>query len=1113
MFRAAPAVESPQAFAACSGSLSREQAMALELSLDDIRRAWDSRDPDLSALIVSLANAADPRPDKPPREGALTYASFSQHLQSWSFRRSSPQERARYRIDSMRALEAEEAEVPLPPRLRLHEVLLDLWRRSDGAYERAALLEAIAKVPLRWGPWRGLKQIFKEAEAKGDLEVFAALAARFDAAYASKQRKVGEISRQTLGYLVRRAWRYLRRLGEAAPPAYVDAAVAVLRHYEDNTSWTNTWVYNHIVHHGTKKYSRRNFNLYRSGSLQLGERAFAELWRRTPRPVLQLLERARSEQVRKLAVQALKTDFRANLREVEAPWVARLVAVGSATVDEFVIWLLANVPRFDQGSFRELGLHEPVLQLLDSRCDAARVYAAQYARTHARDLALDRLILLANNSNAEVRKLVADLLGDRDPRKDVGLDAWGRLLGTQHGHDLAVAALRKHFGARELTPEWFRDRLLDSRPKVFAFASDLLPKVHTYKALGGEFFRALLDDPRISGKSTLFALDALSRLPGEELGKDFLARMVLHPFARQTVLQWISEEKIKAEDIDAGFWRAVAFQPTWAEDKWIAELLASGRPWARELKFDEGLAATALGFLSDVRRFRPSQLGFDWLMQLALRPEPQYRNFALEYMTKALVPADFAPKQEEAAPQAATGAAKADLGGKTFLFTGKLATMKRDEAEAKVSAANGKNAGSVTAKLDYLVIGDEGSPLYGQGRKGSKQVAAEKLIDKGAPLKIISETAFLQMLAGEQRSFSGDAVAAGCERLWEMATGPGPADAPQADFARQYIRRHHPDICLALTDRPVDPGAEVPAEFLSWERVRPLLTDSRAPVRQFGLDLARWELARWAPPLSELLGVVEAPYPEVREFIGKALLAEDTPDNRRFRIDPSTLTPIAVYPFCESLVPEVRALGMSLVRRDARLAIPEELFRLSESPDRHVVAFVVRTIWHLYRDRGITPGWKPTPRPEAKAGPGPKPQAKKAELEPPEGPGAPERPAGLPASGEALRDFMRRLLFTIPPTKAGADGKQAEAEGAAAPVERAPRARKLRPLPARKAKLALVEAMRDLAEADREFAALAAPVLVEFMGSRGASERAACMVALARVRAAHPEVALSPEAA
>jgi hypothetical protein len=187
--------------------------------------------------------------------------------------------------------------------------------------------------------------------------------------------------------------------------------------------------------------------------------------------------------------------------------------------------------------------------------------------------------------------------------------------------------------------------------------------------------------------------------------------------------------------------------------------------------------------------------------------------------------------------------------------------MVRDEAEAKVTGAGGKNASSVTAKLDYLVIGDDGSPLYGQGRKGSKQVAAEKLVEKGAGIKIISETAFLQMLAGEQREFTADAVGAGCDRLWEMATGPGPADAPQANFARHYIRRHHPDISLALTDRPVDPGAEIPASYLTWARIKPLLVDARAPIRQFGLDLARWELARWAPPIVDIVEVTEAPTP------------------------------------------------------------------------------------------------------------------------------------------------------------------------------------------------------------------------------------------------------------
>lgn len=1090
--------------------------MGLELSLDDIRRAWDARDPDLASLIVTLAGAADPRPAQPPREGALSFASFTAHLTSFKYRRDAPQARARYRIDTMRALEAPKAEVPLPPRLQLHAVLIDLWRKN-GAYERAALLEVIRKVPLCWGPWRGLKTIFKEAEEKADTEVLGALAARFDAAYATKAGNYREISRRTMGYMVRRAWRFLRRTGQSLAPAYVDAAVDFLRFYEDSTAFARTWVYNHILHHETKKYSRRNFKVLRhnANAPALGERAFAELWRRTPRPVLALLERASSEQVRKFAAAALKTDFRASLREVEAPWVVRLISVQSATVDEFVIWLLSNVPKFEQGGFRELGLHEPVLRLLDSSSDAARVYAAAYARTHARDLELGRLLRLANNSNADVRKLAADLLGDRDPRKDIGLDAWGQLLGTQHGHDLAATALRKHFSARELTPSWFADRLLDERGKVFEFASELLTKVHTHKSLGAGFFRDLLDDPRVSSQAARFALDALSRFPGEDFGREFLQRMVLHPHARATILEWIAEERIKAEDMAPEFWRAVAFHPSWDADPWVKELLASGRPWARELKFSEDLARSALGFLSDVRRFSPGALGFDWLMQLALRPEPHYREFALEYMTKALVPADFAPKVVEAPKAAAKSAAKkVDLGGKSFLFTGKLATMVRDEAEAKVTNAGGKNSGSVTAKLDYLVIGDEGSPLYGGGRKGSKQVAAEKLVEKGAGIKIISETAFLQMLAGEQREFTADAVTAGCDRLWEMATGPGPADAPQASFARHYIRRHHPDISLALTDRPVDPGAEIPASYLTWARVKPLLVDARAPIRQFALELARWELARWSPPINEIVEVTEAPYPEVREFFAKALLADESVEHKRYRVDPASLTATAVYGFCESLVSETRALGMQLIHRYPALAIPEELFRLSESPDRQVTAFVVRTIWSLYRDRGITEGWKPTPRVDKAAGkPAKKPDAKGPAV-PPEGVGAPARPDKPPASGEALQAFMRRILFSIPPTKLPVEAaKAAEAQVDAQPQadEASNKKRRARPLPARKAKLALIEAMRDLALEDRGFAGLAAPLLREFMGSRGASERAACMVALARIGLAHPDLKVLTE--
>src|SRR5690606_31436881 len=139
--------------------------------------------------------------------------------------------------------------------------------------------------------------------------------------------------------------------------------------------------------------------------------------------------------------------------------------------------------------------------------------------------------------------------------------------------------------------------------------------------------------------------------------------------------------------------------------------------------FDETLADRVLGWLGDVRRFAPSDLGLAWLLALARRAEPRYHDFAVEVMIKGFVPADFAPPSEEQAAAGGQQSAKeepseVDRGGASFLFTGKLATMQRKEAEGKVRDAGGAVASGVTAKLHYLVIGDEGSPLYGNGKKG-----------------------------------------------------------------------------------------------------------------------------------------------------------------------------------------------------------------------------------------------------------------------------------------------------------------------------------------------------------------------------------------------------------
>lgn len=1067
--------------------------MTTALSLDDLQQAWQTRDPQLVELLLRLIEQPPEPPTTPIREGAMTFERFLSELRSWAFRHKKPEEQAHWRQETLEAIEAPDAEVPLPPKMRSHELIMALWGNDD-PFARRCLFEIIAKVPLVYGPWKAIKRIFKEAEAKNDTEIYGAIAARLDMAYAANTPTA--VSPQTLGYLVRRAWRYLRHTAVRLPAVYADVAVDFLVRYDDRTNWRGTWIANHLFYHESHQYGRQRWRYWNppTGGM-LKNRAFAELWQRSPRPLFSLLERATADEVFRFATEALKTDFRALLREVEPSWVVRLISVNSKAVHSFVVWILTNVPQFEQAKFRDLELHDPVLRLFDSPADEARVYAANYARTHARDLPVSELVRLANNSHADVRKLAADLLLARDPRTEIGLDAWGQLLETEHGHNLAVEVLKKHFGAKELTPAWFADRLFSASAKAFRFAKAHLPQVHNVTKLGPAFFQGLLDrcdDPSTAGaiNAAPYALESLAVFDLNALDHEFLKRSLLHPQSRSAVLAWVQEGKLKTSNLGTDFVKTIAYHPSWENDAWLQELKASGRVWAKNLTYNESLADALFGWLADVRRFTPAEIGMDWLLQLVQRSEARYHDFAVERLIKSFAPADFAPKA--AAPVVATAdAGPVDLEKATFLFTGKLATMVRKEAEDKVKTANGVVAGSVTKNLHYLVIGDEGSPLYGNGKKGDKQTKAESLNAAGANIKIISETAFLQMLVrGAAAPQSADSTLAGCERLWEMVVAPGPADAPLGSFARKYIRRHHNDITMAETDRPVDPGYDVPASFLTFERFEPLYSETRKPLRDFALDIAKWEFARWAPSSLALVRLCELPFNEVRKFVGEALLADDHPKHARYRLNINTLSPAGVYAFCESVNEATRALGMQLIERSPRLKVPEELFRLTESPDRKVRAFVIRALWSLYRDRGVTPDWKPSIPPQTTVSEA----ARKAAAQAAEkrGPGVPHKPEQRPAGDRDLTAFLRRILFEIPPGRMEPASDEDRAIFA-----------KLKPLPARKAKLSLVEVMRDLALEDATFAAGVLPLLQEFMGSRGISERDACLVAVTRIQQLH----------
>jgi DNA ligase (NAD+) len=71
--------------------------------------------------------------------------------------------------------------------------------------------------------------------------------------------------------------------------------------------------------------------------------------------------------------------------------------------------------------------------------------------------------------------------------------------------------------------------------------------------------------------------------------------------------------------------------------------------------------------------------------------------------------------------------------GKTFVVTGVLESLSRDEAKEKIRASGGKVAGSVSKKTDYVVVGEN---------PGSKFEKAKEL-----GIAVLSEEAFLAMIS------------------------------------------------------------------------------------------------------------------------------------------------------------------------------------------------------------------------------------------------------------------------------------------------------------------------------------------------------------------------------
>lgn len=595
--------------------------------ISDLEKLAAADSADLADAVNALVEQDDPTPETAVREGSLSFDTFLTQL-----RHAAAERTKRGRSEAAAAVWQRflaQTDPAPPPRFALADLLVRLYERGSEP-ARASILRIAAEVPLSFGVFGGLKRIYKRAEAAHDFEMVAALAVRFDI---ESNRRHGRwdkhtASQGTLIYLRRRGFRYLRGLGHSVPRLYVMLAAQMLARVPADTRLESLHVASSIIGRAPKVVVRRKRGRGRAtkaaASDPLSKRPFEAAWKLSPEPLLYLLEACSHSSAAAFAIACLRKDFPEVLRAPQIAWLDRLCYRPVEEVHELVVELLSGTPELHQAKLRERGLHEAVLALLTSPSDKARKYAIAYARAHATDMSVERLLQLADEEKMEDRfggtyddtaKLAAEMLTAKSPR-DLGLDVLGKMLAIEGTSKWAAQSISKSFSREEVPEAWLIDQIYgeDSQHEL---AIDFIEKKYPRGSIGTAFWMRVLDDPRQKDhdEATEAALAALAKLPLASIDAGWL----LGALTREGLSDGIGEMLQKADALPPGI---------------DVERL-------KGLVFHPSHRSVALSVLGSPKLVKPRELGLSWLLALARRADPTLHDFAHRLLLQHMKPADF----------------------------------------------------------------------------------------------------------------------------------------------------------------------------------------------------------------------------------------------------------------------------------------------------------------------------------------------------------------------------------------------------------------------------------------------------------------------------------------
>ncbi|KIG19441.1 hypothetical protein DB30_02722 [Enhygromyxa salina] len=596
--------------------------MNREVTYEDITGAVENRDPQLADLVVRYLLLPDPPEDRaeeaeqsearPLSQDAWTLQKLRSTLAPYSLWGKSADEVKNIRLDAWEQLMA--AAHP-PPRLRLGDLLISIYERGEES-DRSALVDIFRSAKLGWGVWRAAKHIYKQAEQRHDAELFGVLAWRLDVYHRSPNHP-NEVSQATTTYMRRRAWRYLRQLGNAVPELYPQFAVQVLRHYERDFNPYGCWIIQQIWNHQAL-IGRRNAGWNAQPPDKLSNRAYDKAWKISAEPLLRLIEDSENDGVLRFATRSLEADFPETLREVDPAWLGRLGKKPAGSVHEFVVSLLEGSPEFHQSKLAGLGLHDMVLELLGSPSEKAAKYAIDYANAHGGKITAARLIELLRTGTKAAQKFAEARLEKLSP-KDIGLVGLVGLLGTS-AQKFAIKMIESGFTPADLSPELYTDLLVGGWQQR-RWVEEFFNK-HKQQP-SAELLKFAAQSPKLGYWDKRAAFQALGSRKASEIGVEWIKQKLLDPEFSDEVGGWLSNGMLKGDQLDV--------------------------EWLKGLSMNARLRGVALRVLGNTKLVAPKRVGLGWLLVMARQSDPELYGFARNHLLEHFEPSDFGVGSEPGA--------------------------------------------------------------------------------------------------------------------------------------------------------------------------------------------------------------------------------------------------------------------------------------------------------------------------------------------------------------------------------------------------------------------------------------------------------------------------------